>query len=87
MVYKTTSEVALLCGKSPRDVRRWNSRGDIPDGPKNGRFGAGMGHELLWSPKAVEQAITRSKENRGPDYNRPGMVRGRGEKRKVPLPW
>lgn len=76
---RTTGEVAAMCGCTNRDVRRWVYRGDIPDGPR-GVSGQGRGVELLWSPKAVEQALQRSRENRGHDYNRPGMRRGRGEK-------
>lgn len=76
---KTTSEVARICGCSSRDLRRWVHRGDIPDGPR-GVSGQGKGNELAWSPKAIEQALIRSKERRGHDHNRPGMRRGRGEK-------
>lgn len=74
-----TGEVAKRLGCSPRSLRRWVHRGDIPDGPR-GVSGQGAGNELLWSPIALEQARKRSLETRGHDYNRPSMTRGRGHK-------
>jgi hypothetical protein len=85
LAVRTTGEVAAICGVPPRTVRKWVARGDIPSGPK-GASGQGRGNELLWSVDAVAQAISRSKEVRGHEYNRPGMIRGPGRKRSASLP-
>lgn len=68
--WKTTGEVATMCGVQPYTLRKWNKRGDLPNAPK-GWSGQGRSNELLWSPAAVEEAVARAKEGRHSGYRTP----------------
>jgi len=72
--WKTTGEVATICGVKPYTIRKWIMRGDLPLAPR-GRSGQGRGNESLWSPEAFEQVMIRASEHRSTGFRKVNLER------------
>lgn len=71
--WKTSGEVATICGVKPYLLRKWRMRGDLPNAPV-GTAGQGRGNELLWSPEAVAEAVARAAEHRTTGHRREYLI-------------